>query len=1240
MSQQSVTYEDLKKDSKFLNAAYSTLRGLGENVSRKPEEIVDTFLTKRRWFNANLGSTISQSNDILNDFTPRMLKDYQYAVDKIDAVPNFGEGSAPKWEAATDYIKAAVSDPANIASGLAAFFTFGAGGAAGFAAKEAAKVGIGQALKQKLKTLAGKQALKVYALEGSIAGAGEGTRENISQDVEIATGKRTEKDISQIALSTAIGTAAVPVVGIAGNIAFDLAKEGVLKPIGRGIQKGTTTVAPNLAKNVGKVANIVKNNVIPTSQLDEGIIRVAELTTGQTRPLEEAVEKLTSKMDVEIKNNFSTKEDTDLLNKALEGDSNALSQIAQRSEAMKTYVQEWSDITRQLQDIAGAGKFINDKIKGKYKYNPNKPYARDIYDKFTSSAREPFEEFIEKNPTILGDLKKLLIDDKDYGKKAGLYDAKGNFNNNIDIDKAVKDFAEKQYGPVLNRRKTLGPLIKSKEIPEVVKTIWGFNNKPAVRALETARGIVDSSLQMRLASSLSESLLSRGIAKRLSGGEAPSENMVKLTTGLTRGAGGKAERGNKESPFALSEFQKLKGLEDVYIDKDAAKTVKALVEQFDGSRILTEDGILGSTVNVMSAIQGGLKKGKTVYNPIAHIRNAMGASQYLVTSGNGMGIVDGVKFLATATPEQKKNLLDTVSRLGLKGSQVDLNQIFTRLADLEKQGGTKGEQLAREIAVGSMTLGQNFLEKIPGLKKLSKGAEKVYMGTDDMAKVAAFMREKTTSQKIWDNMSDEIKKQKRLEYSKTFKGGSAIPRQEQALKNFDDELINEMAVSKVMNLVPVYSRIPPIIEKLRGIPIVGNFAAFPAENLRTKYNLFKISGNEIQEGLTTGNKALVNSGLRRLASQATVAGGAYAGTWVYNKLEGTDKYVEAIRNTLPEWARDGALAVSVDDKGRITYQNMSYVNPDQYVLDLIMPFILDVQSGRDVDESTMDVLSTVAKRLFEPFLGTSLAVESGFQFADAVKSLATGEGDPLDKLVQVARTQEPGWAKIAREIAVDAGFLDTNAYNAATLESKLDRRLVGEKPERFENYSLFENLSRYGVNPLQPWALGVKTEEFKPREQLAYTIRAIDSGQRKTYAQGRQEIKDRLTDPTVLPNVKDISNTYKEMLSAQFNSRQQMRDLFSSYESFLRPAQLNRLLINDKIVGDNLSKDQIRGLIGNYFVPTKLSDSKDLMDAIDNANINRPGSEQISPRLFKKVLFQIEKEFNNRSLANNIEEEE
>jgi|21_taG_2_1085346.scaffolds.fasta_scaffold02478_4 hypothetical protein len=1256
MDKQKPTYENLKTNPLFLNAAYHTLRGLGENTSKDPEEIIDTFLTKRRWFNANLGATIGQADDILNDFSPAMLNAYQYAVDQIDAVPNFGEGSAPKWDATTDYIKAAITDPANIASVAAAFFTFGGGGAAGFAAKEAAKLGLKEAISSKLKTLVSKQALKVYALEGSIAGTGSGVQEDISQDVEIATGKRTEKDYGDIALHAGIGTVSAPVVGITGRAVsdfavkpiFNLTKESLVKPIANKLIG---------ADRINRVTNTLKNNIIPTPQLDEGIMRVAELTTGRTQPLEEAVEKLTAKMDKEIKTNFSSKTDTDLLNKALEGDKGALKLIKDRSPEMSESIKEWANITRQLQDIAGAGKFINDKIKSQYKYNKDKPYARDIYDKFTSSSREPFEDFKRKNPDILRDLKALLKSDPEYGKKAGILNNEGKIIAGIDIDKKVEEFAENQYGSVINRRRTLGPLIKRQtEIPEVVKTIWGYNNKPAVRALETAKGIVESSKQMRLASSLAESLLGRGIAKKIPEGDVIPENMVKLVTSQTREAGSEKINPSSEAAFSLSKFQMLKGLDDVYIDKNHAKTVKALVEQFDNSRVNIEkmginpdQGLAGELINIFGAVQGGLKKGKTVYNPIAHIRNAMGATQYLIASGNGRGIYDGMKFFATASAKEKQDMWDTVSRLGLKGSQVDLNQIFTRLGDLDKLQGSSGKKAAREVAVGMLTFGQNGLEKIPGLKQLSKGAEKVYMGTDDLAKIAAFMRERSRSQKIWDNMSDEVKRQKRKEYSQTFRGGAAVPGQETALKNLDTNLINEMAVSKVMNLVPVYSRIPPIIEKLRGIPFVGNFAAFPAENLRTKYNLFKMSGNEIQEGLATGNKALVNTGLQRLASQATIAGGAYAGTWAYNKIEGTDKYVEAIRNTLPEWSRDGALAVSEDKNGRITYQNMSYINPDQYVLDLIMPFILDVQSGRDVEESTMDTISTISKRLFQPFIGESLATESAIGFADAVRSLAmdvTGIGnkDTLDKFVKVMKVQEPGWFKISRELAAEAGVLDTNKYNAAILESKLSPRLPGEKPERLENYSLFENLSRYGVNPLEPWALGVKTEEFKPREQLAYSISTLDRGQSKTYKQGREDINAIIGTPTLSLDAdvgKDIKDIYKEMLSTEFNSRQQMKDLLLSYGSFLKPAQINNLLLNDSIVrGSSLSKNQARYLAMNRFMPTKLSDSKALIKKIKESNKNRPRSQQMRPSVFRNILVQVEKEFNNRSLANDLKEED
>ena len=74
MAQKNITYEGLQKDSDFLSSAYHSLIALGENPSpNNPKEIVDTFLTKRRWFNANLGATVNQSRTILNDFSPDLL---------------------------------------------------------------------------------------------------------------------------------------------------------------------------------------------------------------------------------------------------------------------------------------------------------------------------------------------------------------------------------------------------------------------------------------------------------------------------------------------------------------------------------------------------------------------------------------------------------------------------------------------------------------------------------------------------------------------------------------------------------------------------------------------------------------------------------------------------------------------------------------------------------------------------------------------------------------------------------------------------------------------------------------------------------------------------------------------------------------------------------------------------------------------------------------------------------------
>ena len=155
MADEQTTYEGLLKDNDFLDSAYHSLRGMGENISEDPKDILDTFLTKRRYFDVNLGATVVQGNQI-KDLPQDYKKLYSYALDKTKSIPNFGEGSAPLGDAVIDYGLAAISDPTNLLSILAGAFTGGTGGVMIQAGKEALKQGVMATLKSQI----GKQALK------------------------------------------------------------------------------------------------------------------------------------------------------------------------------------------------------------------------------------------------------------------------------------------------------------------------------------------------------------------------------------------------------------------------------------------------------------------------------------------------------------------------------------------------------------------------------------------------------------------------------------------------------------------------------------------------------------------------------------------------------------------------------------------------------------------------------------------------------------------------------------------------------------------------------------------------------------------------------------------------------------------------------------------------------------------------------------------------------------------------
>jgi hypothetical protein len=110
------TYDDLLKDDNFLRDAYKALTGMGYNISKKRGDILDSFLQKRRYFDVNLASTITQGDNI-KDLSEENKLNLRSALDKADELPSiFEDGSAPKWRAVRDYALAGVSDPTNLLS--------------------------------------------------------------------------------------------------------------------------------------------------------------------------------------------------------------------------------------------------------------------------------------------------------------------------------------------------------------------------------------------------------------------------------------------------------------------------------------------------------------------------------------------------------------------------------------------------------------------------------------------------------------------------------------------------------------------------------------------------------------------------------------------------------------------------------------------------------------------------------------------------------------------------------------------------------------------------------------------------------------------------------------------------------------------------------------------------------------------------------------------------------------------
>jgi len=1309
-----VTYNSLLQDDKFLSDAYHSLRGMGYEVTNDREQVLKKFLQTRRYFDTNLASTITQGDNIkdLSDVDKKSLRN---ALDKVDKLPSiFSKGSAPKWNALKDYTAASISDPTNLLSIIAGAFTLGTGTAVGFGAKEAAKQGVKAALKAKANALVSKPVLKALAVEGTIAGVGGGTQAKLSQDTDMEIGRREkgDYDVGQIALQGLLEGVGSPLFGAGLNLTGTLAKEGVR-------DLGKLTGVDN-SQFVTNTKHFLEKWFSPAAGLDKASLREIEMGEADFRDIKAKAEDIAEDIDTSFKNNFKDPDEKfivesdsefvdledginfdgkkevnaiDLINAAMEGDTASLDVIKVRSPDMATALERFDGLRKEVyQRINEVELYSSKKLQNIYKKNPT--YVRDVFDKFTNTSREPFADFVKKNKNFLNEFEKFVFSDGqlEYAQRLGLRDADGKFKS-IDRNtknKVLLNEAKNLYDPDKRKNSKYGALKSQQNVPEVIKTIYGKNVNPAIRATQTIAGIVEPIADLRIASGLKSSLERRNIGVMADNAveaaikTGTDEDMVPLIS--NKSDVNKAQL--TDAPFEIRGDIYDPDLEKFYVPKSVAEKIKAMT---DRTGYLSKNEFLGPLAQAFAASQGYMKKGKTVYSPFAHVRNFLGAMQNVANSGNWGGIGAFAKKIQTASKEDKKAFYNNMRRMGISGTNVELNQILNRLTDLgdiseDNLKGLSGWS-ARNL-VRATSLGVSALEKTKHGRKISRNLEKLYTQTDDLGKMMAFLGERSKAQRMFDEMSDAQKTAFRTKYRNTFARDPKTPTEkevdrmlrvaeidvtkefidgqkirkfspkkvsatkakyEKALGEFDNKMLDEFATQKALDVMPVYSRIPRILEKLRGIPVIGSFTAFPAENLRNKYNVLKLGAQEIRDGFELGNNSLVRTGANRLLSQGSIAAAPVIAAYTYNEMNDTDKVMPFVRESFPEWAKYHALQIRKrknkqgEDEYAVT--DLSYNNPDQFVLDIISPLMVSAANGEDVTENLNELFKDVIIGTAEPFVDKSLAL----QYAQEMMGFIRADNPEIaaDKLTRAYKIAEPGLIKNLREIAGDvgayqaldkfAGTMGVTATPGSYLQAKLEPLYYGDKRRTIsDSASLASYLAEVGLvgnNFIIPFTPASRETVLNPQKQLGFAVKTLMRNANSDFNIASKTIKNRLKDTTANFTLKGMLDLYKDAIEEQFAAQQGINQLVKSLSEFMPQDDILKMLRSKSIKqAGNLSDKEILGILDGRFIAPKFD-----MKFFKQLQVDYPEMAKRTPYIATKFadLFDL---YNDRSLLRELPE--
>jgi len=632
-----------------------------------------------------------------------------------------------------------------------------------------------------------------------------------------------------------------------------------------------------------------------------------------------------------------------------------------------------TDLPKELQQVTKALDELLDKVKLDYAdilpdgglksyINDNlKQYLRQSFATFTNPQYRPTEEAYSNALTFVNNLIK---------NNENLLEAARIGSPGRNSETAVNTYAKKIVDDMLLVGKTDGkdPLMQmqyiakhqlqdpdlaasiktGEELPDVIKKLLGEEDSLRSSVLQTVTSLATQSGNMKAYDRIADILLQEG---RLFETEALALNSIKgsMQVGRVPGIG-----------LLDSKINTLYGSPEV-------------VQALQGSKGSLDKLAENSIVQFLLAYKAGVQTAKTVLSPATQTRNVGSAATFVLNNGWIGG--------RASVQDSFKIVLDDIFGAGKTINEVDAIKYIARQTELgvvdENIIASELTAILNDLKQSEKTNFMSLVDKFDNNKALTRATE-LYAGGDNLWKIYSQEYLKSMFKGAFKDI-DEIKRHVKIDFGiDEFNPKTMV------------EAIEEYSALLVRELVPTYSKVPPVIQAIRKIPFMGNFVSFPAEIIRTSAATTALAVKHIG----SDNQVLRQMGYRSLMGQAATLYAINEGIRGVSHMM-TDVTPEMLRAYKDYYGPDymqysDLVAISKrDENGVFKVFDLSRYNPYDLVSSIALNFIRRVTNPKarlDPEKINADVAGEYLKAI-----GPIKELASGTLFGISISGEAVTE---------------------------------------------------------------------------------------------------------------------------------------------------------------------------------------------------------------------------------------------------------